>query len=284
MTEIVEAVSIAVINHEGHSEDTCAFCSLSTEPTTETNDLTDDYDEDKGEIPGVEDDGVLFKNSAGKLGKDLKNNGSLQDLDEVVATFRQVDGNVVRKISRRLPVGTSAHHLIPGNASLKNSEIMDFLYVDGKAKGNIGYNVNNYENGVWLPGNYALRGKNGLPKWGGEASKYIAEGGDPKQYAFAAIEKTRAQFHDAHEKYSDFVLDILDLLAEKLEMTGSIWCEEAGNKPDNPEDRQMFMLVARLNTISRRMKRMLVNPSKNWKRNVYTSRFCKEYIDEVIYK
>lgn len=68
MTEVIEAVAIAVLDHEGHSKETCVFCSMTETPTTELNDLTDDFDEDEAEIPGLNDDGILFKNSAGKLG------------------------------------------------------------------------------------------------------------------------------------------------------------------------------------------------------------------------
>jgi hypothetical protein len=34
------------------------------------------------------------------------------------------------------------------------------------------------------------------------------------------------------------------------------------------------------NTISARMKRMLVFPTTNWKVNIYTSRFVKMYMNE----
>lgn len=161
---------------------------------------------------------------------------------------------------------------------------MKYLHVDGKAKGNIGYDVNNHENGIWLPGNYALRGKNGLPAWGSQAVKYIEDGGNPREYAFAAIRIGKAQFHDTHEIYSDFVLDVLDLLAAKMDQVQDIWCSEAGHKPDKPEERQMKMLVFRLNTVSRRMKRLLYNPGKHWKSNIYTSRYSKQFIDEEIHK
>lgn len=74
------------------------------------------------------------------------------------------------------------------------------------------------------------------------------------------------------------------MLAKKMAKTKDLWCPEAKNKPDKPEDRQMLMLVARLNTISRRLKVMLENPGKSWKTNIYTSRFSQMYIKEVIYK
>ncbi len=160
---------------------------------------------------------------------------------------------------------------------------MQYLHTDGMATGNIGYNVNNHENGIWLMGNYALRGKNGLPAWGSEGGLFKKQTGkSPYDYAKAAIKKTGYQFHDGHNAYSTFVEKTLDLIAEKMEL-GDVWCIEAANKPEKPEDQQLFMLVNRLNTVSRRMKTMLKNPGKNWKKNVFTSRFSEKYIEKEIY-
>jgi hypothetical protein len=273
MAELGEVVSVADLGHENHSEDTCAFHNKK-EPTDLENTFGDDADEDALEVPGLEEDGIAHKNSAAKLGSALKTDGQ-----------EQISGTVtIGGIDRALPVDSAAHHLIPGNASLKISEIKEFLHQDGMATGNIGYDINNHQNGSWLVGNYALRGKDGLAKWGpggsGFALKYKKP---PEDYAFAAIHKLGRQFHDAHVDYSDIVTQILDLLAKKMRKTKDLWCPEAKNQPDDPKKRQMFMLVARLNTVSLRMKTMLENPGPNWKANVYTSRFSKMYIDKHIY-
>lgn len=273
--DIGEAISvdIATEEHDEHGEETCAFCQASQEPTDEENDLTDNFDEDEYEVPGLEDDGIVHKNSAGKLGKALI--GQAFDKIEKKIDF---DG-----FANGLPVKTAAHHIIPGNASLVNSAIMDYLHTDGMATGNIGYNVNNYENGTWLCGNYALRGKGGVPKWGPQGVDFTAKTQkDPKEYAFKAIEATNRQFHDAHGDYSGLVVETLDAVANKLEKTGDIWCPEAKKKEEKPEEMQLFALVNRLNSISRRYKKMLEVPGKNWKSNIYTSRFSKQYIDEVL--
>lgn len=273
--ELGEGVVVALMHSEEHNEQTCAFCTASKKPTTEENVLTDAFDEDAN-LSGLEMDGVKFKNSAGKLGDDMIANGDSHVTGEV--TLEGYD--------KKLPVTTAAHHIIPGNAALKTCKLMPYLHSEGKAQGNIGYNVNNYENGVWLCGNYSLRGKNGLPGWGSEGATFTkdTQGRDPKEFAFAAIEQTRCQFHDGHEKYSNFVKKDLDLLAKKMAKTKDLWCPDAKNKPDKPEERQMFMLVARLNTTSRRLRTMLTNPGKNWKTNIFTSRFSEMYIKEVIYK
>ncbi len=281
MTEMIEPVSVATIDHEDHEEETCAFCTAPTKPTDEKNTLQDDFDEDKHEIPGLNDDGMALKNSAGQLGKNLAKKGAAQITAEVK----------LAGLAKILPVTSAAHHVIPGNAALKRSEIMQYLHTDGMATGNIGYNVNNDENGIWLVGNYALRGKKGLPAWGPEGAHFtVGKPGvpgtkkDPYEYAKAAIEATGYQFHDGHDKYSIFVKKTLDLIAKKMELTQDVWCIEAANKPNKPEEQQLFMLVNRLNTVSRRMKTLLQNPGKNWKKNVFTSRFSEKYIEDEIYK
>lgn len=42
------------------------------------------------------------------------------------------------------------------------------------------------------------------------------------------------------------------------------------------------MLVARLNTVSRRMKVFLTNPGPSWRDNIFVSRFSDLYIRERI--
>lgn len=274
--ELGEGVLSALEHHPEHSEETCAFCNASEVPTTETNVLTDSVDEDADELPGLEDDGIAFKNSAGQLGSALIKAGEPQ-LSGIV----KLDGS-----SNALTVHTAAHHLIPGNAALKRSDLMPYLHKDGTAAGNIGYNVNNPENGSWLVGNYALRGKSGMPRWGPEGTAFLRDTNkDPKEYAFAAIRTLRRQFHDGHGDYNDFVLNELDLLAKKLEKTRNLWCPEGKRKEKDGEGRtQMFMLVARLNTVPRRLKAFVENPGPKWRENLVTSRFSLAFIRERILK
>jgi hypothetical protein len=273
MTELMEAAAIAELSHEGHSKDTCAFCSAPTESTSEENKLTDKYDEDANELPGLEREGIAHENSSGELGKSLASHGPEQIFARVT----------ISGIQGKLPVQSAAHHLIPGNASLRDSPIMKYLHTEGMDKGNIGYNVNNQENGVWLVGNYALRGKEGLPKWGSKGAgfrhKYQQ---DPYEYAKAAMMECKRQFHDAHGEYNELVKEVLRLLAEKMRDTMDVWCKENKDRPKNPKDQQLLMLVNRLNTISRRMKKMLEHPGPNWKKNVWTSQFSSRYIEEEL--
>ncbi|WP_018417174.1 AHH domain-containing protein [Teredinibacter turnerae] len=279
MTQIGEAISLSKLSHEDHDENTCAFCNATPEPTTEENTLVDDFDEDSNEVSGVDDTGLAHKNSSGKLAKALEAAGYEQISAEI--GLREFS-TPPQQCSVPLKVTTAAHHLIPGNASLKNSDIMEFLHTDGMAEGNIGYNVNNYENGVWLAGNYALRGKSGMPKWGKEGKSFTSQTKlEPYEYAKRAIEKTRTQFHDAHKSYSDTVLKTLDLVAEKYETTQDVWCTES-SAPKSDSKPQLPMLVMRLNTISRRAKSKLENPSELWNENIYTSAFSLKYIREEL--
>jgi hypothetical protein len=259
--QVGEAVDVAVVT-ERHDE-SCYFCNAKDEPKEETNELDESYPEDD-DLDGLEPGGIKFKNDAGKLGTALGGKPGTKD---------------VRLNGKDYAVSVAAHHLIPGNASLKESELFkseQYLWTNGKAKGNIGYDINSAPNGEWLPGNYAMR------PWGTGGKAFQATSGvEPKQYAFAAIEAWRAQFHDAHEKYSTFVTSVLDKLCDKLDENEDVWCPEAKKKDESPESRTpLYVIVNRLHTISGRMRRMLVFPTSGWKSNIFTSAFSKAYISE----
>jgi hypothetical protein len=269
--DLGEPVSVDIVASEGH-DDSCYFCNSKEPPREEENEFIDNWDED-ADLDGSAES-VKFKNDASKLGAAI---GGTPGVREIVIVKTVPGAKENTKTS--CPVSVAAHHLIPGNAALKNSTLFkseEYLWVDGKAKGNIGYNVNAAPNGVWLPGNYAMR------PWGtGGASFRSSTGHDPKEYAFLAIEKWGAQFHDAHKDYSDFVKDVLDKIYDKLEAKKELWCPEGKKKDPKPDEREpLYVLVSRINTVSSRMKRMLVLPTYNWKKNIYTSRFSLAYMDE----
>jgi hypothetical protein len=67
------------------------------------------------------------------------------------------------------PLTCAAHHLIPAQASLRDSKLVQWLVHGsissqvknggsgtGRLRQNVGYDVNGSQNGVWLPGPYAL--------------------------------------------------------------------------------------------------------------------------------
>jgi hypothetical protein len=98
-----------------------------------------------------------------------------------------VDGEVVKLHGHPLkyPVTCAAHHLIPAQESLKGHDILEFMCKEGESQdflsggeaasaavdgakvwGNVAYNVNGCQNGVWLPGNYAVGGgAGGVSLW-----------------------------------------------------------------------------------------------------------------------
>jgi hypothetical protein len=258
VTQIGETVDVKLIASNDH-DDSCYFCGAEhDDPVEEENDVDDDPDDD-AEFPGLELKGVKFKNDASKLGKAI---GGTPDR-------RKVELN-----KKKYKSGVAAHHLIPGNAALKQSQFFlkkKYLWTSGKAKANIKYNVNSQPNGVWLPGNYAVR------PWSGKAPKFQGE------YATSSIEKWERQFHDAHFDYSEHVRKSLDVVFSKLERSESIVCPKAAKKKGKkPEEQQpLYALVARFHTISGRMRRMLVFPYENWFRNVFTSRFSHAYMNAV---
>lgn len=262
--DLGEKASVNTITDEMHDE-TCAFCSSTEPPKDIVNDLTDEHDEDAEAQLGDMLPTYKFKNDAGKLG---------------IALGGKPEAKSVTLANKNFEAAVAAHHLIPGNAALKQSQLFKsekYLWKDGKAKGNIGYNINASENGVWSPGNYGVR------PWGpgGVAFKSANPSLEPKDFAFAAMDKWRTQFHDAHADYSSFVKDSLDKVFEKLEAQKDIWCPEAKKKDKKPEEKEpIYALVQRLNTISSRMKRMLTFPTRNWKPNVYTSRFVQTYMTD----
>jgi hypothetical protein len=245
--DIGEAFTMALIT-DNHDE-SCYFCSADKKPEDMVNGLIDEYDEDS------DIDGVGFKNDSGKLAGNL--GGPPGDRQITISTGQK-------------PSSTAAHHLIPGNASLKPSKLMteNWLWKDGMAKGNIGYDVNSRPNGEWLPGNYAVR------PWG------PLNDGFKQTYAFTAIQVWGRQFHDAHPDYSNEVKDALDKIALKLKLGQDVWCEEGQKKKEeSPEERNpLYTLVARLHTLSGRLKRFLVQPESNWNVRLYTSRFSLLYV------
>ena len=264
MTQVGESVSPVVTAESDHDND-CYFCKADQEPAEEENTLDDDPDDDSG-FPGLVEEGVKFKNDASALGSALGKTPGKRSLSLNGDSF---DSSV------------AAHHLIPGNAALKNSKFFlekKYLWTGGKRKGNIGYNVNSEPNGQWLPGNYAQR------PWGKDGAAFAKQTRlTPADYAFASIKKWRAQFHDAHKDYSEHVRLALDAVFNKLNRNESIVCPKAAKKKKgNPEEQSpMYSLVARFHTISGRMKRKLVFPPENWYRNIFTSRFSLQYMNEI---
>ncbi|XXT19895.1 AHH domain-containing protein [Sorangium sp. So ce429] len=227
-------------------------------------------------------------------------------------------------VKRPFPVSCAAHHCIPAQESLKRSKILAFMVQKGKTaelkdtsyKGcivwaNVGYDVNGCENGVFLPGSYAVsKSSNGSNHW-----KDWSDGADDEedddivstdenaatlqgaieindanyrwQYVREAVQLTRGQFHDRHVDYSDFVLSSLDKLFErykqlKKEMVDENGCTECKKNSDKMKNHGLptpFVLVARMNFISRKLAGWL--NAITWRRNIYTSRWGNAYMESL---
>ncbi len=112
----------------------------------------------------------------------------------ITHVYIRVDGQTVADDSGEAfpyPLTCAAHHIIPAQEALKGHPILEFMckkgepqkfLKNGKAEnvtvenakvcGNVGYNINGLQNGVWLPGNYAVGGgKAGMTMWGRKKSK-----------------------------------------------------------------------------------------------------------------
>jgi hypothetical protein len=156
------------------------------------------------------------------------------------------------------PVTCAAHHLIPAQASLKRAKtLLNFMVCKekpedvkggGKVKGqvysDVGYDVNGSQNGMYLPGTYAVYGlwqrstsvmddedwepsdnhdeedvsgpvavvsgpvAGGTPELSGRLHE-INSNNKKWQYVKQAMSICEGQYHDAHGDYSTFVISVL---------------------------------------------------------------------------
>jgi hypothetical protein len=230
-------------------------------------------------------------------------------------SIRSADGT-----SKTFGVSCAAHHCIPSQESLKRSKLLEFMVkkgknadvkqgkatvpsdFTGKARTNVGYDTNGAENGIFLPGSYAV---GGWKDWAdpldddeitaaiadAEPSAFILNGrvsvddDNPRwRYVREAVQLAGGQFHDRHEKYSDFVLSVLDKLHERytqLEkknidegLCGK--CKERAKKKKDEGVPTPFVLVQHLNGVSRKLAGWL--NGKVWKKNIYTSKWGLVYM------
>jgi hypothetical protein len=95
----------------------------------------------------------------------------------IVIPATSQDGKTVYE--HTYPVTCAAHHILPGQESFKVSPLLAYMvkkgdseplkgetYTKGVVWADVGYNVNGSENGVWLPGSYAVGGgRGGMDVW-----------------------------------------------------------------------------------------------------------------------
>jgi hypothetical protein len=200
-------------------------------------------------------------NDASVLGGNLKNRPTWS------ITHKVEDKDPIAQ-GAKTEIVPAAHHLLPGNASVNKAKALhNYMVWGGKNdlgfKGPIGYDINSADNGVWLPGNYAVRKDTDFKKnW----SKFK----DPfkNAYARAAMKNSgNLQLHDAHPKYNSNVLKTLLDIAKKLDqlrLKDPTKCPLCGadrkGKLDPP-----YGLVGRLNSLSAEHRKPLLFTKANKK-------------------
>jgi hypothetical protein len=170
----------------------------------------------------------------------------------------------------------AAHHLIPGEAALAPSKLKNYMTKDKsvtadsgkgpvkrKIRKHIGYNVNGAHNGVWLPGNYAIR-KSSSPTNETWSTLFETNADWCMNYVAAVAKVGKGQFHDAHTMYSSDVKKLLDAIEGILSTHVCDTC-------DDPKINPPFAIKKRLYALSAYFKGQLTGPPGAWKRPWFTS-------------
>lgn len=249
MTELAELVHVAAFGDEAWE---CPFSHSKNPPPDKPN-----------VMPPV--DGKETNNSA-TLGSNL----AAQSADMATIEIEMLSQGKRKKFN----VQYTPHHLVPGNESWPETKLLKWV---DKSKGfvnaDIGYDVNGAANGVDLPGIHGL----GASNWSAKSPAF------QMQYAFAAMaaSKPKRQFHDRHPKYSAFVVNTLDAIAEKLESIDPLELPGCGKKncggsKQKPFDPPVYLL-GRLQGVAKRLETLLTGDEKHWRMPVFTSRFALMY-------
>ncbi len=183
------------------------------------------------------------------------------------------------------PFTVAAHHLIPGNASLKPSDLKNYMTSGGQIKSesgktwkinsHIGYNVNGCHNGVWLPGNYAIREESISPSGAirestspsGKSWGSMTEGNWQMNYVAAAAKAAGGQFHDGHIDYNRAVEKLLNKIYAVL-LAHQETCEDCQSETEVPPP---YLIKQRLYNLSKYFKTQLTGPPGAWRRPWFTS-------------
>jgi hypothetical protein len=174
----------------------------------------------------------------------------------------------------------TAHHIIPGNETWPPSKNQLYKWVDdrkGHIIADIGYDVNGARNGVDLPGHTAAS------SWSNQKFQ--------SAYAFAAMaaDTKKRQFHDRHPAYSNFVVNVCNKIAAKLDgLTPSKGCGKkncAGDRVTNGKYDPPYKLMTRIHGVALRLEKKVTGDSRRWKKPVMTSRFAlmftAKYLNQI---
>jgi hypothetical protein len=186
-----------------------------------------------------------------------------------------------KKKKREYDYTVAAHHLIPGEAALHPSHLYEMYMKEGAqldtgekkytVKAHIGYNVNGNHNGIWLPGNYAIRESvlGGGKSWSDMSKGTTEEQAWCLEYAMAAITAAQGQFHDAHTSYNENAKASLDTIAMAiaLHFWGCKECEANASGKISPP----YKLKARLYAMSEYLRAKVRGVPPGWRFPWYTS-------------
>jgi hypothetical protein len=232
----------------------CWFCEERSSENVENKEVEDPASP-TGPMAGPENG---EHNDASVLGGNLKSRPTWS-ISHKVEAEDPIDAGVETNI---VP---AAHHLLPGNASVNKAKLLhQFMVWDGKNprgfKGPIGYDINSADNGVWLPGNYAVRKETDFGKnWSAFKDPF------KNSYARAAMKNAgNLQLHDAHPAYNSNVLKTLEDVANKLD---ELWkdrskCPLCGESLKNKLE-PPYGLVGRLNSLSAEHRKPLLFTAAN---------------------
>jgi hypothetical protein len=288
--DIGESVNIGMI---AEFKKKCPFTAHNLKPVDEEPEKPEDDDRDSVQSIQANNGGVLGENLvSGSFGAEGTVNGLFPpvsppktklDPNKPVDTNRNGGGQIhVKDDNNTYAFVVAAHHLIPGNGSLKASEVYNYM-CKGKSvssadpqhtweiEEHIGYNVNGAHNGVWLPGNYAIREGTSAKKksW---SAVVETEPDWCRNYVMAVVKKTRRQFHDAHPEYNDNVRDLLDKIATAL-LNHQVGCKECQEKKKIGPP---YQIKKRLYGLSKELDSNLTGPPNGWNPIFMTSQKWKE--------
>lgn len=309
MPQIGEPISVSEFINSDHSPTTCPWHQTGSQQKAKLPPTNADEDTD-----------AMPPNDGGELGRNMRaENDNPPDVTSIwIAyksgeTLRYLSGKKKKKKEKvvqtyeKLRPSTeeeyalkyAPHHLIPGNESLKGSDIVPFMgddesisnFANGQIsyieKGSVGYDVNSAKNGVWLPSPYALSNANMWPSEAGikvikrrRSVQLTDETEDFKSaYVAAAIEASgNRQFHMRHKDYSDKVREILKAIAERLATMAEEGCDIAKQKKNGKLAPPMG-LPGRLNALSSNLRRLLIGPL--WRDPIFTDKLTKEYANDL---
>ncbi len=273
MQSTLGASPASAVNEDKHDPKTCPFC------------------------PDEGDKGINNKlvNNSSTLGTNCEQNDTLGNTKPEREEFCIIYKNPKTQEEDISAVSFQAHHCIPGNASMKSEKssgyqhkILKYIEKDENTiTDNIGYDINNYKNGIWLcnkPDHFIGRMKDGewdiYPqsgmKWGALSKKHV-----DKQYkmAKASMMESNRQFHDSHGPYSKEVRRRLDDLMDDIKEEKMECPIEKDSK--KPNVRPPFGLLIKLNGLSKNLAQDLNGPATNWSDPYFTSKFSKKLAKEV---